>query len=115
MQASAEQRAGRAGRVRPGHCFRLCTQQSFESVLTAATVPEVQRCCLTDVVLQLKAMGVDNLVKFKWIDPPPAEAMVKALEHLHALEALDNDARLVGFLLVLVYPLCLWISPSLMI
>lgn len=95
IQASAVQRAGRAGRVRPGHCFRLCTQNCFESSLTTATVPEVQRCSLTDIVLQLKAMGVDNLMKFKWIDPPPAEAMVRALEHLHALEVLDNDARLV--------------------
>ncbi|GMH34493.1 hypothetical protein BSKO_02327 [Bryopsis sp. KO-2023] len=93
-KASATQRAGRAGRVRPGHCFRLTTEADFDSKLREATVPEVQRSDLTSTVLQLKSLGVDNLMKFKWIDTPPAEAMIRALEHLSALGTLDNDARL---------------------
>ncbi|KAK9846930.1 hypothetical protein WJX84_012141 [Apatococcus fuscideae] len=92
-QASAQQRAGRAGRVRPGHCLRLCTQEAF-SQLQQATVPEMQRSELAGTVLQLKALGIDNMMRFHWLAPPPAEAMVRALELLHSLGALDDDARL---------------------
>lgn len=54
-RASSAQRAGRAGRVRPGHAFRLCTEAGWEA-LPAATVPEMQRCDLAGAVLQLKAL-----------------------------------------------------------
>ena len=56
-------------------------------------MPEVQRAELAGVVLQLKALGVDNLVAFPWLAPPPAEAAVRALELLHALHAIDSSAR----------------------
>ncbi|KAL4419831.1 hypothetical protein ABPG75_006929 [Micractinium tetrahymenae] len=93
-KASAAQRAGRAGRVRPGHCFRLCTEEDYESKLPATTVPEMQRSDLSGAVLQLKSLGVDNIMTFEWLAPPPAETMIRALETLHALGALDLDARL---------------------
>jgi HrpA-like RNA helicase len=54
-KASAAQRAGRAGRVRPGHCLRLCTEEAFDG-LPVVTVPEMQRRDLSGVVLQLKAL-----------------------------------------------------------
>jgi len=92
-KACAVQRAGRAGRVRPGHCLRLCTEDNYEQ-LAAATVPEMQRSELSGVMLQLKVLGIDNLHKFEWLAPPPAEAVVRALELLHALGALDDNARL---------------------
>lgn len=79
--------------MRPGHCLRLCTEESFDA-LPAVTVPEMQRSDLSGVVLQLKALGVDNMMHFEWLAPPPAESMVKALESLHALGALGNDAKL---------------------
>ncbi len=56
-------------------------------------MPEMQRSELAGAVLQLKSMGIQNVMKFDFLDPPPAEAMVRALELLHALGALDLDAR----------------------
>eukprot|EP00884_Botryococcus_braunii_P008698 jgi/Botrbrau1/1782/Bobra.0217s0037.1 len=95
-RAAAVQRAGRAGRMRPGHAFRLCTQEAFDTLLPEATVPEIQRSDLVGPVLQLKALGVDNIMHFDWLAPPPSEAMVRALELLYALGALNDSARLSG-------------------
>lgn len=92
-KASAVQRAGRAGRLSPGHAFRLCTETDFENQLIEANIPEIQRNELSSTVLQLKALGIDNFVKFRWLDAPPAESMIRALEHLHALEAIDDNTR----------------------
>jgi len=78
--------------VRPGFCFRLCTEEDFLA-LPDSSVPEMQRCELASTVLQLKAMGVDNIMKFEWLAPPPAETMIRALELLHALGTLGEDAR----------------------
>ncbi|UYV76092.1 DHX35 [Cordylochernes scorpioides] len=62
-QASAEQRAGRAGRVRSGKAYRLYTEEAYQD-LPAHTPPEIQRTSLESVVLQLKALGIDNLLRF---------------------------------------------------
>ena len=55
----------------------------------------MRRCELASTVLQLKAMGIDNIMKFDWLAAPPAETMIRALELLHALGALGEDARFV--------------------
>ena len=62
-QASAHQRAGRAGRTRPGKCFRLYTETSFKKDLQEQTYPEILRSNLGSVVLQLKKLGINDLVK----------------------------------------------------
>ena len=80
--------------MRPGFCFRLCTEEHFLA-LPDSSVPEMQRCELASTVLQLKAMGIDNVMKFDWLAPPPAETMIRALELLHALGAFGDDARYV--------------------
>ena len=92
-KASATQRSGRAGRVRPGFTFRLCTKEAYDE-LKEADVPEVQRSDLTRAVLQLKGLGIDNLLQFSWMDPPPSELLIRSLESLYALGALGEDARL---------------------
>lgn len=93
-KASANQRAGRAGRVSAGKCFRLYTAWSFEHELDDMTIPEIQRTNLSNVVLLLKSMGINNLVNFDYIDPPPHEMIVKALEGLYALGALNDKGDL---------------------
>ncbi|KAK9470990.1 P-loop containing nucleoside triphosphate hydrolase protein [Dipodascopsis tothii] len=92
-RASAAQRAGRAGRTQPGKCFRLYTRETMGG-LADATVPEVQRSNLVGVVLQLKALGIDNVARFDFVSSPPAELVIKALELLYMLGALDDYARL---------------------
>jgi ATP-dependent RNA helicase DDX35 len=93
-KAAATQRAGRAGRTRPGKCFRLYTENTFNSELEQSSIPEVQRSNLAPVVLQLKALGIDNVARFHFPTPPPAELMVRSLELLSSLGAIDDYARL---------------------
>jgi ATP-dependent RNA helicase DDX35 len=92
-QASARQRAGRAGRVRPGKCYRLFTEEAFAS-LEVHTVPEMQRTALDRIVLDLKALGIDNVLRFDFPSPPPVEALTYALELLFALGILDESGAL---------------------
>lgn len=93
-KASSKQRAGRAGRVSPGKCFRLMTEEDYHTQLPAQTVPEMQRSDLSWVVLLLKALGIDDILHFEFLSPPAAETMVRALELLYALGALDESCRL---------------------
>ncbi|BBN07307.1 ATP-dependent RNA helicase DDX35 [Marchantia polymorpha subsp. ruderalis] len=93
-RASAEQRAGRAGRMRPGKCFRLYTEDTYCNDMKPETVPEIQRSNLVSTVLQLKALGIDNIMRFDWLAPPSSEAMIRALELLYAIGVLDTDAKL---------------------
>jgi ATP-dependent RNA helicase DDX35 len=92
-KASAAQRAGRAGRTKPGKCFRLYTEEAYQS-LPDANIPEIQRSNLAPFVLQLKALGIDNVLRFDFLTPPPAELMIRALELLYSLGALDDYAKL---------------------
>jgi pre-mRNA-splicing factor ATP-dependent RNA helicase DHX15/PRP43 len=93
-RASAHQRAGRAGRTRPGKCFRLYTEASFKKDLQEQTYPEILRSNLGSVVLQLKKLGIDDLVHFDFMDPPAPETLMRALELLNYLGALDDDGNL---------------------
>lgn len=90
-QASARQRAGRAGRTGPGKCYRLYTEIAYKQEMLSTNVPEIQRTNLGNVVLQLKAMGINDLLGFDFMDPPPVATLVGAMESLHALGALDDE------------------------
>jgi ATP-dependent RNA helicase DDX35 len=72
-KASATQRTGRAGRTRPGKCFRLYTEDAFRS-LEEATFPEIQRSNLAPVILQLLNLGITNVVRFDYLSPPPSSS-----------------------------------------
>lgn len=93
-KASANQRAGRSGRTGPGKCFRLYTAYNFHTDLEDNTVPEIQRTNLANVVLTLKSLGINDLLNFDFMDPPPSEALLKALELLYALNALNKHGEL---------------------
>ncbi|KAI9846552.1 MAG: DEAH-box ATP-dependent RNA helicase prp43 [Thelocarpon superellum] len=93
-KASAQQRAGRAGRTRPGKCFRLYTEAAFKKELIEQTHPEILRSNLANTVLELKKLGIDDLVHFDLMDPPAPETMMRALEELNYLACLDDEGDL---------------------
>jgi ATP-dependent helicase HrpB len=88
-RASADQRAGRAGRTAPGRCLRLWTER--EQIDRAAQeLPEVKRLDLAEVVLTLKASGIDDVANFRWLEPPETRALVRAEELLGDLGAISS-------------------------
>ncbi|CAH1404182.1 unnamed protein product [Nezara viridula] len=93
-QAQAKQRAGRAGRTGPGKCYRLYTERAYRDEMLPTPVPEIQRTNLATTVLQLKTMGINDLLHFDFMDAPPVESLIMALEQLHSLSALDDEGLL---------------------
>ena len=100
-QACCRQRAGRSGRIRSGKVFRLFTEDSFKE-LPIVTPAEMRRADLSMTILNLKALGIDNILRFNFPSPPPAKNMLASIELLHALEALDGEGQLtspVGYMM----------------
>ncbi|KAG6850371.1 DEAH-box ATP-dependent RNA helicase prp43 [Arthromyces matolae] len=93
-KASAQQRAGRAGRTRPGKCFRLYTEKDFMGELEEQTYPEILRSNLSNTVLELVKLGIKDLVHFDYVDAPAPETLMRALELLNYLAALDDEGGL---------------------
>lgn len=93
-QAAAKQRAGRAGRTGPGKCYRLYTEAQFLTDMTPETIPEIQRANLSSVALNLKAMGVNDMLAFPFISPPSVSSLLGALEELYNLGLLDDEGLL---------------------
>ncbi|TXT12825.1 hypothetical protein VHUM_01226 [Vanrija humicola] len=89
-QANAGQRTGRAGRTGPGFCYRLFTESAYINELFPSNIPEIQRTNLANTVLQLKDLGVKNLLEFDFMDPPPQENILNSMFQLWVLGALDN-------------------------
>jgi ATP-dependent helicase HrpB len=91
-RASADQRTGRAGRTAPGVCLRLWSKQEH-SHRPEQELPEIKRLDLAEVVLTLKAAGVENLRKFRWLESPGERALAHAEELLVDLGALKTAAK----------------------
>jgi len=87
-KASAEQRAGRAGRTGPGHCFRLWTKEADHGLL-AQTPPEIIGADLSSLVLELALWGVTDYAQLRWLDPPRQSAWESAVHLLTRLALLD--------------------------
>ncbi|KAG9157456.1 hypothetical protein Leryth_010291 [Lithospermum erythrorhizon] len=93
-QASAKQRAGRAGRTGPGKCYRLYTESAFHNEMSPTSIPEIQRINLGTTTLNMKAMGINDLLSFDFMDPPSPQALISAMEQLYSLGALDEEGLL---------------------
>ena len=97
-KASADQRAGRAGRTGPGHCYRLYSAAVYGEQFPPFEEPEVARMPIESVILQLKDMGIVKAAQFPFPSPPPKASLQRALHTLYAIGALEarNRARLAG-------------------
>ncbi|KAJ7470884.1 pre-mRNA-splicing factor ATP-dependent RNA helicase PRP43 [Mycena latifolia] len=93
-KAAAQQRAGRAGRTRPGKCFRLYTELDFLRELDEQNTPEILRSNLSSMVIQLVKFGIKDLVRFDYLDAPAPESLMRALELLNYLDALDDEGNI---------------------
>ncbi|KAL7722247.1 RNA helicase [Entamoeba marina] len=99
-QAQALQRSGRAGREAPGHCYRLYTNKQFKE-FQVTTTPEIQRCSLDGVILQLKSLGINDVFSFNFLQQPPADSIERSIIQLEHLEALkDNIITNIGKVMV---------------
>ena len=78
----------------PGKAFRLYTKWAFANELEENTIPEIQRTNLGLTVLLLKSLGINNFMEFEFMDPPPGETLIRALELLYALGALNDRGEL---------------------
>ncbi|KAI8060772.1 P-loop containing nucleoside triphosphate hydrolase protein [Gongronella butleri] len=92
-KSSAWQRTGRAGREAAGTCYRLYSEDTFRE-LDDDTVPEIKRCNLAAAVLGLKASGIDDVLSFDYMDRPSRASLVRALEELYSLQAIDDKGHL---------------------
>ena len=91
-KASADQRAGRAGRVAPGHCYRLFSSAVFDS-LPDFSEPQIRTTPIDQTILALKSIGVRNLTKFPFVTPPSNLSLLKAMQHLWVLGALSIENK----------------------
>ena len=92
-RASAEQRKGRAGRTGPGVCFRLYSQADYNS-FNEFTTPEIRRVPLNSLLLQMISMGLKDVRKFPFVEPPDLESIEHSLNYLKEQNALDESEQL---------------------
>ncbi|KAM9961402.1 hypothetical protein ACTFIR_004247 [Dictyostelium discoideum] len=92
-KASAKQRTGRAGREFEGKCYRLYTQETFEK-LDTSSIPEIKRSNIANVILQLKTIGINDILSFDFLESPPVASVIKSLELLFCLDAISDNGSL---------------------
>ncbi|KAI5171627.1 pre-mRNA-splicing factor ATP-dependent RNA helicase DHX15/PRP43 [Nematocida sp. LUAm3] len=92
-KSSADQRKGRAGRVRPGICIRLYPEEVYNS-MEEFTIPEILRGELSSLVLKMARLEIKNLVTFDFIEPPLPDSVIVALNQLYFLGAINEDGEI---------------------
>ncbi|KAH0790169.1 Pre-mRNA-splicing factor ATP-dependent RNA helicase DHX16 [Histomonas meleagridis] len=92
--SSASQRAGRAGRVTNGVCYRLFTNSAYEHEMPKVTKPEILRCNFAPTLLLLLSIGIQTIIDFNFMDPPPLDNITAAYEQLYAMYAIDSETHL---------------------
>ncbi|WP_440118929.1 ATP-dependent helicase HrpB [Paenibacillus sp. QZ-Y1] len=95
-KASADQRRGRAGRIAPGVCYRLWSEEAYAALPDAAR-PEIASADLAPLALELAAWGVQTPAELQWLDTPPAAAYGQAQALLRQLGGLDDAGRITPF------------------
>nr|GME13159.1 probable pre-mRNA-splicing factor ATP-dependent RNA helicase DEAH4 isoform X2 [Ipomoea batatas] len=95
-RVQANQRAGRAGRTRPGKCYRLYPSMIYHDDFLDATVPEIQRSSLAGAVLYLKSLDLPDMdiLNFDFLDPPSVESLEDALRQLYLIDAIDENGSI---------------------
>ncbi|KAK9108437.1 hypothetical protein Syun_024448 [Stephania yunnanensis] len=95
-RVQADQRAGRAGRTRPGKCYRLYPSTIYWEELPEVTVPEIQRSSLAGSVLYLKSLDLldVDILNFDFLDPPSRESLEDALKQLYLIDAIDENGSI---------------------
>ncbi|KAH9613394.1 hypothetical protein KSS87_012375 [Heliosperma pusillum] len=95
-RVQANQRAGRAGRTRPGKCYRLYPFEVYSEEFMEAAVPEIQRTSLAGSVLYLKSLNLPDIdiLKFDFLDPPSNESLCDALRQLYLIDGIDDDGNI---------------------
>lgn len=98
-KVQANQRAGRAGRTRPGKCYRLYPSILYHDDFLDVTVPEIQRSSLAGSVLYLKSLDLSDMdiLKFDFLDPPSSESLQDALKQLYLIDAIDENGSITSF------------------
>ncbi len=93
-KVAAKQRAGRAGRTKPGKCFRLYSLDTYTNELADDTAPEIQRTNLTNTVLMLKSLGISDVLGFDYLDRPSYQSICDALLQLYYLDAINSSGQI---------------------
>ncbi|CAN6449195.1 unnamed protein product [Victoria cruziana] len=95
-RVQADQRSGRAGRTRPGKCFRLYPSSVYHKELLEATIPEIQRSSLAGTVLYLKSLDLADIdvLRFDFLDQPSYESLEDALKQLYLIDAIDGEGTI---------------------
>lgn len=98
-RVQADQRAGRAGRTRPGKCYRLYPSTVYHEEFLEATIPEIQRSSLAGSVLYLKSLDLPDIdiLEFDFLDPPSRESLEDALRQLYLIDAIDESGTIIDF------------------
>ncbi|KAE8124941.1 hypothetical protein FH972_019780 [Carpinus fangiana] len=93
-QASAKQQAGRAGRTGSRKCYHLYTESAYGNEMSPTSILEIQRINVGFTTLTMKAMRINDLLSFDFMDPPSPQAFLSAMEQLYSLGALDEEGLL---------------------